>query len=64
MPTEQSSGTNKFRCEACGRHFNTRGELQEHQTDCLAAQQSGDPHKPHVDHPREEGEDREWVSVP
>ena len=37
MPTPQSPGTNKFRCEACGRHFNTPQELTEHERECAAA---------------------------
>ena len=62
MPTPQSPGTNQFRCEACGRHFNTRQELAEHEAQCAAALASGGE-KPKVK-PREEGEDREWVSTP
>jgi len=64
MPSPQKPGTNQHRCESCGRHFNTSQELAEHQKDCLAAWQSGHPDKPTVDHPLEEGEDREWKSVP
>jgi hypothetical protein len=29
--------TNQFRCETCGRYFNTREELSEHETECRAA---------------------------
>jgi len=63
MPTSQSPGTNKFRCEACGRHFNTPQELTEHERECAAAQATGRPNKPKAN-PWEEGEDREWVSTP
>jgi hypothetical protein len=64
MPTPQSPGTNKYRCDGCGRHFNTQGELAEHQRDCLTAQLSGRTEKPKLEDPREEGEDRDWVSTP
>lgn len=30
-------GTNQFRCETCGRYFNTRAELSQHETECRAA---------------------------
>ncbi|MBV9082812.1 MAG: hypothetical protein JOZ62_09065 [Acidobacteriaceae bacterium] len=30
-------GTNQFRCESCGRYFNTEAELSEHQVECQAA---------------------------
>jgi hypothetical protein len=29
--------TNKFRCSACGRYFNTAGELSAHEPDCRTA---------------------------
>ena len=32
-----SPGTNQFRCETCGRWFNTQSELAEHETECRAA---------------------------
>lgn len=32
-----SPGTNQFHCETCGRYFNTRSELSEHETECRAA---------------------------
>ena len=32
-----SPGTNQFRCESCGRWFNTQSELAEHETECRAA---------------------------
>jgi hypothetical protein len=63
MPTEQSPGTNKFRCDACGRFFNTEAELRTHQQDCVAAQQSGGP-KPKARDPQEEPADRDWFSTP
>jgi len=63
MPTPQSPGTNEFRCEACGRHFNTQQEFTQHERECAAARSTGRPDKPDAT-PREEGEDREWVSTP
>ncbi len=30
-------GTNQFRCESCGRYFNTREELSQHETECRTA---------------------------
>lgn len=30
-------GTNQFRCNSCGRYFNTQGELSEHETECRTA---------------------------
>src|SRR5579884_2993165 len=30
-------GTNRYRCETCGRYFNTEGELSAHETECRAA---------------------------
>ncbi len=30
-------GTNQFACESCGRYFNTREELSQHETECRAA---------------------------
>src|SRR3954452_11533674 len=30
-------GTNQFHCESCGRYFNTRGELSEHEIECRTA---------------------------
>lgn len=32
-----SPGTNQFRCETCGRFFNTQTELSEHEVECRAA---------------------------
>jgi len=65
MPTPANPEDNQFRCEACGRHFNSMGELKLHQTDCLAAKAAGKTGNPAADNAsREEGEDREWVSTP
>jgi hypothetical protein len=63
MPTEHSPTSNQFRCESCGRYFNTKEELDRHAKECAAALQSGAGHRP-IENPREEGEDRDWVSVP
>lgn len=32
-----SPGTNQFRCNACGRYFNTEAELSQHETECALA---------------------------
>jgi tRNA(Ile2) C34 agmatinyltransferase TiaS len=37
MPTNASEGTNQFRCNACGRYFNTQVELSQHETECRSA---------------------------
>ncbi len=63
MPTPQGPGTNRYHCDACGRYFNTEGELRAHQRECVAAQQSEAANKPKTD-ARDEGEDRDWVSTP
>jgi hypothetical protein len=64
MPTPANPDTNRFRCEACGRHFNTEGELRSHEVECAAAQSSGAQRAGTNPPAREEGEDREWVSTP
>jgi tRNA(Ile2) C34 agmatinyltransferase TiaS len=58
MPTNASEGTNQFRCNACGRYFNTAAELSEHETECRGAkmstaesrrelaEQDSEPHQP------------------
>lgn len=40
MPTPASPGTNRFRCNACGRYFNDDAELREHEIDCRIAKES------------------------
>jgi tRNA(Ile2) C34 agmatinyltransferase TiaS len=40
MPSPASPGTNNFRCNACGRYFNTQAELRGHEPDCRAAKQT------------------------
>ena len=37
MPTPASPGTNQFRCNACGRYFNTADELSAHEPECRLA---------------------------
>lgn len=65
MPTPASPGTNKYRCNACGRHFNTESELKEHSVECMAAKQSGAGATRAADATqRDEDEDRDWVSTP
>jgi tRNA(Ile2) C34 agmatinyltransferase TiaS len=71
MPTPASPGTNQFRCNACGRYFNTQSELSEHEVECRAAkaatsegerelrEQDSQPHLPNdaesKEHPFEHG---------
>jgi hypothetical protein len=40
MPSPASPGTNQYKCNACGRWFNTEGELREHEEDCRPAKQA------------------------
>jgi len=40
MPTPASPGTNQFRCNACGRYFNTKQELASHEVDCRPAKET------------------------
>lgn len=40
MPTPAGPNTNDFRCNACGRYFNTEAELAEHSVECLTAKQA------------------------
>lgn len=58
MPTPASPGTNQFRCNACGRYFNTQDELRMHEPECRLAKETTEagrrtleredaqPHKP------------------
>lgn len=64
MPTEAQAGTNQFRCDACGRRFNTGEELKSHQVECLAAKAAGSGSRQTSQSDREAGEGREWVSTP
>lgn len=40
MPTPASPGTNQYRCNACGRYFNTEDQLQSHEVECRATKTS------------------------
>src|SRR5881227_1854314 len=40
MPTSAGPETNQFRCNACGRYFNTIQELRSHEIDCRVAKES------------------------
>jgi len=40
MPTPASPGTNQYRCNACGRYFNTEQELSSHEPDCRLAKRA------------------------
>jgi hypothetical protein len=33
-------GTNQFRCESCGRYFNTHAELSTHEAECRLAKEA------------------------
>jgi hypothetical protein len=37
MPTPAGPDTNQFRCNACGRYFNTADELGTHEPECRTA---------------------------
>jgi len=37
MPTPASPDSNQFRCNSCGRFFNSPDELKQHEPDCRAA---------------------------
>jgi len=64
MPTPASPGSNQFRCDSCGRFFNTSDELRTHETECQAAKAAGSPGS-HTGPGRQGGpDDREWVSTP
>jgi tRNA(Ile2) C34 agmatinyltransferase TiaS len=55
MPTPAAPGTNQFRCDSCGRRFNTQEEIARHQVDCKGAEQSGAvPPRKHVEPEDEE----------
>ena len=71
MPTPASPGTNQFRCNACGRYFNTQSELSTHEVECRTAkmttetgrreleQEDSRPHQPNdaesKEHPFQHG---------
>jgi len=40
MPTPASPGTNQYRCNACGRYFNTHSELSQHEVECRSAKEA------------------------
>ena len=42
MPSPAGPDTNQFRCSACGRWFNTQGELSVHEVECRAAKATTD----------------------
>ena len=64
MPSPANPESNRFRCRACGRHFNNEAELREHAAECEAAKNTGSGDRRTDAGNREEGEDREWVSTP
>jgi hypothetical protein len=58
MPTEADPRTNQFRCNACGRFFNTADDLAQHEAECRAAKTSTEQGRQELDdqdertHPR------------
>jgi hypothetical protein len=40
LPSPAGPGTNEFRCNACGRYFNTQEELASHEVECRTAKQA------------------------
>ena len=64
MPTNAPPDANRFRCESCGRHFNTEEELRTHAAECSAAKATGSGSRQTGQGKLEEGPDREWVSTP
>jgi hypothetical protein len=40
VPSPAAPGTNQFRCNACGRYFNTSEELSSHEVECRPAKQA------------------------
>jgi hypothetical protein len=42
MPTPAGPDTNQFRCNACGRWFNTQSELSAHEVECRLAKESSE----------------------
>ena len=63
MPEANPKGS-QFRCESCGRKFNSSGELKAHEPECAAAKATGSGSRKVNQGKREEGEDRDWVSTP
>jgi hypothetical protein len=64
MPTEAKQDWNQFRCDACGRKFDTSEQLKTHRVECAAAKATGSGSRQTDQGKLEEGEDREWVSTP
>jgi len=64
MPTPDNPDRNQFRCESCGRHFDSREELKEHALSCAAAKATGSGSTETDKGKLEEGPDRDWVSTP
>ena len=60
----ETSHTKNFRCDSCGRHFDSAEELEAHAPECSAAKASGAGSTETDKGRREEGPDRDWVSTP
>lgn len=54
MPTPAGPETNNFRCDACGRWFNTGEQLSNHQAECVVARQTTDAGRRNLESQREE----------
>ena len=56
MPTPAGPNTNEFRCNACGRYFNTQAELSAHEVECRNSKMTTDfgrkDLQEHDEHPR------------
>ena len=40
MPASADPGINQYRCNACGRYFDAREELNAHEVECRAAKEA------------------------
>jgi hypothetical protein len=65
MPTPAGPETNQFRCNACGRWFNTQAEVSEHEVECRRAKMSTETgrreleHEDHTEHQRNDHDSTE-----
>src|SRR5437762_3807902 len=64
MSSSQQVPANQYRCETCGRWFDTLENLKQHEPECLGVEQSGRTGKPRATGEKDEGADRAWRPVP
>jgi len=64
MPTSNNPNPKKFRCESCGRHFETQEDLTAHAASCASAKATGSGSTETKKGRLEEGPDRDFVSTP